>query len=99
MNHFVEVYVKPKKLLIIRSAYQKIPIEDAHEIVLKIYQGVTLTRQVIVDTKEEVMEPVRKIQIRGEGDFLFLVPDINEVKIQAGMIKKRRWVLVFDSIQ
>ena len=72
MNHFMEVYVKPEKPVVVRLSYQKIPIEYAHEIVLEIYQGVTLTRQEILDTEEEVMEPASKIQIRGEGgDFLF----------------------------
>jgi hypothetical protein len=86
MNHFMEVYVKPKKPVVIRLPHQKSPIKEAHEIVLQTYQGVALTRQVIVDNAEEVMALANEIKIEGAGgDFPFIIPMFTEEEIKAGM--------------
>lgn len=86
MNHFMEVYVKPDKPVVIRLPHQKSPIKDAIEIVLHTYWGLAFTRQVIVDNEKEVMDLAKKITIKGGGgDFPFIVPDFTSAERKAGM--------------
>lgn len=86
MNHFMEVYVRPDKPVVVRLPHQKSPVKNAHEIVLQTYQGVALTRQVIVDNADEVMKLAKAITLTGGGgDFPFIIPDFTEDEMQAGM--------------
>ena len=86
MNHFMEVYVKPEKPVVIRLPHQKSPLIDANEIVLKTYQGVALTRQVIVNNEEEVMELAKEIKLSGGGgQYPFVIPEFTEEEVKAGL--------------
>jgi len=86
MNHFMEVYIKPDKAVVVRLPHQKSPIKDAYEIILHTYQGLAFTRQVIVDNVNEVMNLAKKIKIQGGGgDFPFVIPDFTEAEKRAGM--------------
>ena len=88
MNHFMEVHVMPEKPIVIRLPHQKSPIEDAYEIVLHTYQGLALTRQVIVNNEEEVMGLAKKIKMSGGGgDFPFIVPSFSQAVQDAGFKK------------
>jgi hypothetical protein len=85
MHHFMEVYVKPDKPVVIRLPHQKSPVKDAYEIVLKTYQGVALTRQVIVDNTEQVMKLAKNITLEGGGgDTSFVIPEFNEAEQKEG---------------
>lgn len=93
MNHFMEVYVKPIKPVVIRLPHQKSPVADAHEIVLQTYQGVALTRQVIVDNESEVMELAKKIEITGGGgDYPFVIPEFTEEEVKIGMLEIQNYM-------
>jgi len=86
MNHFMEVYVKPERPVVIRLPHQKSPIKNALEIVLHTYWGLAFTRQVIVHNEKEVMELAKKISIKGGGgDFPFIVPDFTPAEQKAGL--------------
>lgn len=86
MHHFMEVYVKPEKPVVIRLPHQESPVKNAYEIVLNTYQGVALTRQVIVDNIDEVMGLAKKIKLEGGGgNFPFIIPDFTQAEIEAGM--------------
>ncbi|MEN8139469.1 MAG: DUF1214 domain-containing protein [Bacteroidota bacterium] len=86
MNHFMEVYVKPEKPVVIRLPHQKSPVENAYEIVLHTYQGLAFTRQVIVDNEKEVMNLAKRITLKGGGgDFPFIVPEFTEAEKAAGI--------------
>jgi hypothetical protein len=85
MNHFMEVYVKPDKPVVIRLPHQKSPIKDAIEIVINTYWGLAFTRQVIVNNEAEVMALAKKIKITGGGgDFPFIVPSFTKEEQAAG---------------
>lgn len=93
MNHFMEVYVKPEKPIVIRLPHQKSPVEDAIEIVLHTYQGLAFTRQVIVDNEKEVMDLAKKITIKGGGgDFPFTVPEFTKDEEKAAMAEISKYL-------
>jgi hypothetical protein len=88
MNHFMEVYVMPKKPVVVRLPHQTSPIKDAHEIVLQTYQGVVFTRQVIVNNEQEVMDLTTNMTLSGGGgDFPFVVPEFSQAVQDAGFKK------------
>jgi len=88
MNHFMEVRVMPKKPVVIRLPHQKSPIKDAYEIVLQTYQGLILTRQVMVNNEQEVMNLAKNINLSGGGgNFPFIVPSFSQAVQDAGFKK------------
>ena len=94
MNHFMEVFVMPKKPVVVRLPHQKSPVKGAHEIVLQTYQGLVFTRQVMVNNEQEVMDLAGKITLTGAGgDFPFIVPDFSKAVQDAGLKKINDYVL------
>ena len=85
MHHYMEVFLTPKKPVVIRLASQKSPIEDAYEVVLQTYQGLVFTRQVVVDNEAEVLELADKITVTGGGGTKpFIVPEFTAEEAAAG---------------